>query len=785
MEGTVNNLESSPASGIRTDISGDFSLQGVLSGPGGPAFSFVARADSSTIDTVFFDSITCGVRFAEGVMRVDSLNVQTAGTVAFVQGVADTSGAFDARFLVRMDDLAPFARLSGVDSIGGNALVTGSISGVMNHVIADVSVAVRELNLNGKDIGNLSGHTKANILSDSTVVVVAESLVLAWNETEWENQDTLTLSIFVDGFDLKPLTLISGKQTIALGGRIQEEGYEDVSLTVDRFDIHQVALSLFGLNTTGVLDLSVKLQGTRDHPQLESALLFEEGTHNGFDLPRVEFHANAVDSLLTWDLNLETRAGRLEGEGAFPFRIPDTNRSGYIAHDRPMRATLKTDQLDLSLLRILEASPVVVTGVLNGNLDIGGTMESPDVEGFIGIDSGAVAHPGLGIDYEGIRIRLSGNKEALVLEEFSVADGAVTGSGSIGFNFQDSLTIAPDLVFKARNFEALAGPAHFATLNGDVQVDNDERGNIRFDGEIVLNRSRLYLPALQSIQTTRDLDPPFLLVAAGRVDTSSRLLADSARAGPRLPSFTGKISLKIPRATWLRGPRMNVELSGNIDVSSGAGRMIVRGFLVVEQGTYEFYGRKFVFNQGRVDFDGGEELDPSIYFEVEYPFRTDGVENSLMIIVRGRSKSPHIEFFFNKDAISESDAISYIVFGRKVDDLNYGQKSTVTDLGDALAMDLAANMINTQLSSMVGSTLGLDVVRVSGEDNWNKAVLTAGKYVTDEVFVAYERGISQSGSSSVVFESATLEYYLTKFLYLHLIEATDNTSGFDVFLKFE
>ena len=86
---------------------------------------------------------------------------------------------------------------------------------------------------------------------------------------------------------------------------------------------------------------------------------------------------------------------------------------------------------------------------------------------------------------------------------------------------------------------------------------------------------------------------------------------------------------------------------------------------------------------------------------------------------------------------------------------------------------------------MVGDQLGLDVVRVSGEDNWNKAVLTAGKYVTDDLYVAYERGISQSGSSSVVFESARMEYYLMKFLYLHLIEATDKTSGVDVFLKFD
>jgi translocation and assembly module TamB len=347
------------------------------------------------------------------------------------------------------------------------------------------------------------------------------------------------------------------------------------------------------------------------------------------------------------------------------------------------------------------------------------------------------------------------------------------------------LSIRPDLVLRAKNFEVLSGPQHFAAIDGEVRVHGDDEGSIIVDSDITVNRSRFYLPSLQVTGTAKDQDPPMLVVAAGRVDTGSAVRRDSAARGIRVPQFRGKATLRILRGTWLRGPRLNVELSGNLEISPEGSSMAVRGFLMVEQGSYEFYGRKFVFKQGRIDFDGGTRIDPSVYFEVEYTFRTDAGENQMLIVVRGRSEKPDIQFFFNKDRITESDAISYIIFGRKVDDLNYGQKSTVADLGNALALDLAANMVNAQLSSMVGDQLGLDVVRVSGEDNWNKAVLTAGKYVTDELFVAYERGISQSGSSSVVFESARMEYYLMKFLYLHLIEATDKTSGIDVFLKFD
>ncbi len=785
IDGSVRDLNINPLYPLSTDITGTVSLSGSLSGPDGVSCFVIARADSAMVDTILIDRFTCAAGFAGGRIQVDSLLIVRDSSEVYAHGVADTSGAFDAGFVLRANDRTISGFLADKDAVRGNILVRGNVSGTRDSIRADVSGTADSLFLDGKPIGRLSARFIGEIHREDSLSIVAESLAIAWNEMEWRNSGTIDVTVFPDGFDAEPFAMTSNTQRLDLGGTIHTKGYSDFQLNVDHFEIAPVAVFFFGQEMTGVVDLIVKLHGARRDPDMEMSLSFKDGTRKELDLPDVEFHAEASDSVLNWKIDVGARAGTLTGEGTIPLRLNDTSGFDFLALDRPMRSSLKTSRFDLSLLQLFKASPVLVTGYLDGNLNIGGTLKSPDVEGSIRIDSATVSHPGLGIAYSGIRVRLTGNKDALVLEEFSVSDSALTGSGRVAFSFIDSLRIEPDLVFRARNFDALSGPQHFATIDGDVQVDNDQDGNIRLEGEVTITRSRFYLPSLQNIQITKDLDPPLLVVAAGRFDTASVAHRDSLRTGPRLPSFKGRLTIRVPRATWLRGPRTNVELSGNVEITSEGGKAVLRGFLAVEQGTYEFYGRRFVFNQGRIDFDGGTEVDPSIYFEVEYPFRTDEVENRLVIVVRGKSRNPQVEFFFNKDPISESDAISYIVFGRKVDDLNYGQQSTVTDLGDALAMDLAANMINSQLSSVVGSRLGLDVVRVSGEDNWNKAVLTAGKYVTDDIFVAYERGVVQSSSSSVVFESARLEYYLMKFLYLHLIEATDNSSGVDVFLKFE
>jgi len=60
-----------------------------------------------------------------------------------------------------------------------------------------------------------------------------------------------------------------------------------------------------------------------------------------------------------------------------------------------------------------------------------------------------------------------------------------------------------------------------------------------------------------------------------------------------------------------------------------------------------------------------------------------------------------------------------------------------------------------------------------------------GKYITNDLFVIYQRGFGETEDDEITPETITLEYELNKLLFFRLQGGSSKTSGFDVILKFE
>jgi len=788
LKGTLNDADLWSLADVKTDIDADFLAEGTLEPAEARSIEVSVRSDSLVIDTVRVGPLRAHARFSAGRLTVDSLLVEGGGIIADVSGTVDTSLAGEGRFLVRIPDLALARFAHPDDSLRGGVEFAGSLSRNAEGMNFSARLNGHQLSVGEVVLGDCGLQIHVLAKPDTAVHITADTLVVSLKHQTWTAAGPVSVRISDDSLVVDPFVLTSDTQQIEGSAALarNQASHAELGLT----GIHVGPwLSLFRQgDAEGELDLHLTVDGTRANPDVGCSVSLRGASLDGFKVPETSLDASIRDSLLSWHLQAAFVEGSVRGQGRLPIRLHAGDSLGFIDPVRSLEAHLETDKLKIAGFPLSGKKGLAIAGLVDARLDVSGTSHEPKADGVIMVDSGSVSYPAYGISYRDIRLQLRGDGRNISLEQLNISDvegkGEVTGHGTLQVGFEDSLRVLPDLTFLARNFDVLSGPLFSATMNGTVGLHDDSEGRILLDGSVTIERSRLSIRDIGGAAGARDPDPPMLLIAAGRIDTSRSARSDSTKRF-RFPPFRGKLEIVIPRATWLRGPRLNVELSGRLTVSAVDAATSLEGFLVVEQGTYEFYGRKFVVREGRIDFEGGSEIDPTLFVEVEYEFQTDDTENLLTIVVRGKASNPQITFFHNKVPISESDAISYIVFGRKADDLNYGQRSAVSDLGNALAMDLAANMINAQLSSTLGSVLGLDVVRISGEENWNKAVLTAGKYVTDDIFVSYERGIGQSGSSGVVYESARLEYYLFRFLYLQLLEATDKTSGVDIFFKFE
>ena len=138
-----------------------------------------------------------------------------------------------------------------------------------------------------------------------------------------------------------------------------------------------------------------------------------------------------------------------------------------------------------------------------------------------------------------------------------------------------------------------------------------------------------------------------------------------------------------------------------------------------------------------------------------------------------------------------------MAFGRSLDQLTYGERTELSGSDNtanagnngtsksSLASGVLASVISSQLSKTLGNELKVDVFDVKAQSDWKAATFVVGKYITNDLFVSYERAIGDVEDNDIAQQVVTLEYELTKIIYLQLIEGDAKASGFDIIFKWD
>ena len=98
---------------------------------------------------------------------------------------------------------------------------------------------------------------------------------------------------------------------------------------------------------------------------------------------------------------------------------------------------------------------------------------------------------------------------------------------------------------------------------------------------------------------------------------------------------------------------------------------------------------------------------------------------------------------------------------------------------------MLAKAVTSQLSKTLGTRFNLDMIEVTATENWQSAAFVVGKYVTNDLFVIYQRGFGETDGDEITPEMIILEYELNRILFVRLQSGSSKESGFDVILKFE
>jgi autotransporter translocation and assembly factor TamB len=241
---------------------------------------------------------------------------------------------------------------------------------------------------------------------------------------------------------------------------------------------------------------------------------------------------------------------------------------------------------------------------------------------------------------------------------------------------------------------------------------------------------------------------------------------------------------------WLKSPEMNIEIGGDVDVVKNEASLELFGPIQILRGQYTFFGKRFQIVEGTLTFKGGGQVNPDVSVKADCEFRTtDGDKKTITALVTGEARRPAVRFTLDGRDIAETDAVSYITFGRSADEMaqSGGASSSASggSSGTELAASAAAGMIAGQLSYALGGATGIDVLDIDTQNSWQNATVKVGKYLSPNLFVSYEAGIGQFDQDEIDPNAVTLEYRFSRLLYLHLIAGDSENSGVGFLLKYE
>ncbi|MCK9451776.1 MAG: translocation/assembly module TamB [Bacteroidales bacterium] len=744
--------------------------------------------------------------------NLDSLNMNLQAYIAD----ADTNAYLSMQAFMLSSDALSFERINvdGRASIANadtNAVVNLQAINLRNSaldldsIVFDVEAGMDSIYIAGR-IKNpdLSSSIKAGIVPGELLRITLDDLIFDYKDQHWALQSPpARLKIapeqyIVENFNFATSSADSA-QSIKASGIIDRKGTEDFSLEITKIDLKKLAeLAEEDLDVSGLFSMTIGLSGEADNPILKGDFVIDKAEVNAYKLLEFDGGFNLENGNLTIEAQVIPQDnGRVEISGAMPIKLQMDSLNVAFNPADSVKGLITIERFPLAVLQTLDLTETIY-GYAEAKIEVGGTLEAPKPNGRFRLVNAALKIPEYGVDYQTIALNILFEPEKVSIDTFNIksASGNMKARGEVNFNsdFYKGNINDSKLTINFNKFNPVNHKQFNMQLSGNASLQG-KTGDVVFETDLKIPKSEFNLPAIMRLfgkLNTPEMPTPLLLRELAEDEqandsiriTQSTQKTDTAASPDYFDRLRGKAHITIPRNTWIKSEDMRIELSGDLELIKNDEFFEVFGTVDVVRGQYDLMGKTFIIDKGNITFQGGEDMMPQLDIVAAYNFRNAQREmQKLTANISGDAEEPKIEFTLDGDAINEGDAISYILFGRSLDELSLSQQDNVQVKGN-LASNAAASLISSQLTKFLGDKLNVDYIEVNSSGNFDNASIAAGKYLTNNLFISYEQRIGQSNEDDLTDYEVKLEYEVFRFLFLQL-NNSDRDSGFDVILKVE
>jgi translocation and assembly module TamB len=583
----------------------------------------------------------------------------------------------------------------------------------------------------------------AKLTAAGTLNATDKTLALTRMEASWKQQVLKLLGParlnFVDGVAMDRLRLGFRQAELTVSGKAGSA--LDLTATLRNLpaDIGAIVDPAFAAD--GVIAADARLTGTPAHPE-GTIKLTATGVRQrqgpGQALPAADLLANAtlLGTAARIDTKLTAGPSHLGVTGSVPLAS-----SGAL--------DLKTNgRVDLTMLDpLLTAQGRRARGEVTLDAAVTGTTSAPLVHGTANLSKGDFTDYVVGAHVSSLTATIQATGDTIRLASFTgkAGPGTVGGSGTISL----AGTMPVDLHFTADNARPLSSDLITASVDANLTVQGEVKGNLEAGGTLHVRRADIRIP---------DKMPTSIAVLPVRD-------ANAPPPPPPGPEPQSAISLNLtldaPEEVFIRGRGLDAELGGSIHFGGTAAKPIPSGGLHLRRGTFSLVGSTLNFTEGTIDFSGAGIADPSIHFIATSTTAT--VVATLTI--SGSAKNPKIVLSSVPD-MPQDEILAQLLFNTSTSKLSPFQ---LAEIAAALASMSGATSNFDPLESL-RTKFGLDRLSVGSNASGNPT-LEAGTYLRRGVYLGAKQSASGGGTQ------ATVQIDLTKGLKLETTAGSGNTSA--------
>jgi len=588
-----------------------------------------------------------------------------------------------------------------------------SLDGVIK--ILPQTSAVFDLDVKARDAQNRNHAVVARLdYQPGHLLARLARLTLELPDGTWRLSQPVTVEQRDQDFLVDRLLMRNNGRELFLDGQFSLTGNQALRLNVEKLPLEAMrAFFPEAPDITGMLSAQVQLAGSAAAPQVVAALTLENSKIAGYS------YAGLVASGSYRDQKAEVKATvqqdqlhALNATATLPMTLSWNN--GWRAEaGSNIDARIQSSGLSLAFLNAFSGKAIQgIAGEVEVDLQVRGSLNQPVASGVLRVRDGKLTPTALGVQVSSVTAEGLLEPRGIRIRQISARanKGELDGSGFIAL--QKFVPQGIDLAIAAKQWPAINTQQYQIEVDGAAKIDGTLAAP-RITGKFEVPRGELRpdLSFLDRGNTPVKRDPTITVISTTAGGKSAAKLESNGQADSELwKNASIDIQIRIPNNLWVRHRNGNAELSGNLRVTKASGgNPTVTGLIETIRGWVGFQGRRFTLTRGRLEFGGGEKIDPSLDIVAEYR-----AGNYLIsAVVKGTAEKPTLTLASDPQ-LDQADILSVLIFNKPLSSLEKSEQASLQQNAISITSGFAAAQIGQAVSQALGlQELGVDITNVS------------------------------------------------------------------------